>query len=86
MARFRFKGGDQRPDVYGVLEVGDVVEFDKAPDWGDWESTSEAAERAPTPQPSYVPAGPDPDPWGAEQDEATPVHMKPVDESDDEEA
>ena len=62
MARFRFTGGDQQPDVYGVLEVGDVVEFDKAPDWGDWEKTSEAAERQSTPQPTSVQDEPEPPP------------------------
>lgn len=62
MARYRFKGGDQRPDVYGVLQVGDVVEFAKAPEWGEWESTSKTAERAPTPQPNYADAEPGPEP------------------------
>lgn len=60
MARYRYLGGDQRPDVYGVLTPGDVLEFSELPDWGDWETTSTAPERAPTPQPSYVPAGPEP--------------------------
>jgi hypothetical protein len=76
MARFRFKGGAQQPDVYGVLEVGDVLEFDKKPDWGDWESTSEPAERAPTPQPSYTPAGPEP---SGDEPAAPPA----VDDTDD---
>lgn len=60
MARFRYAGGDQRPDVYGVLEVGDVLEFDKKPDWGDWETTSDAVERASTPQPVLVQDEPEP--------------------------
>lgn len=86
MARFRYLGGDQRPDAFGVLTVGDVLDLGEKPDWGDWESAGNAeAERAPTPQPAYVPAGPESDPWGAEQDVATPVRLKPVDESDDEE-
>lgn len=54
MPRFRYAGGDQRPDVYGVIEPGDVVEFAQKPDWGIWESTSKPAERAPTPQPNYL--------------------------------
>lgn len=54
MARFRFLGGDQRPDDYGVLEVGDVLEFAERPEWGDWESTTKAAGRASTPQPNYA--------------------------------
>jgi hypothetical protein len=60
MARFRYLGGDQRPDDYGVLEVGDVLEFAQAPEWGDWESTTKAAGRASTPQPNYANAEPEP--------------------------
>lgn len=59
MARYRYVGGDQRPDVYGVLTPGDVLEFAQVPDWGAWEPTSDDAERAPTAQPSYIPAGPE---------------------------
>jgi len=60
MARFRYAGGDQRPDDYGVLEPGDVLEFAKAPDWGDWESTSDEPVRQPTPQPVAVQDEPEP--------------------------
>jgi hypothetical protein len=59
MARFRYVGGDQRPDDYGVLEPGDVVEFAERPEWGDWESTTKAAGRASTPQPNYADAEPE---------------------------
>lgn len=51
MARFKYTGGDQRPDLYGVLEPGDVLELREQPDWGDWEATSDAVGRQPTPQP-----------------------------------
>lgn len=61
MPRFKYLGGDQRPDLFGVLAVGDVVELAKKPDWGEWESTSAKPERAPTPQPAYTPAGPEVD-------------------------
>jgi hypothetical protein len=55
MPRFRYAGGDQRPDDYGVLEPGDVLEFAKKPEWGDWESTSDDPLRQPTPQPVVEP-------------------------------
>ena len=51
MPRFKYLGGDQRPDVFGVLEPGDVLELAKQPEWGDWETTGDAAGRQPTPQP-----------------------------------
>lgn len=55
MPLFKFLGGDQRPDDYGVLEPGDVVKFAKKPDWGDWETTSDEPLRQPTPQPTAEP-------------------------------
>lgn len=62
MARFRYLGGDQRPDVFGVLQVGDVLELSEQPDWGDWESsTKKVTGASPTPQPAYIPAGPEAD-------------------------
>ena len=51
MPLFKYLGGDQRPDDHGVLEPGDIVEFAKKPEWGDWESTSDDPLRQPTPQP-----------------------------------
>lgn len=62
MARFKYTGGDQRPDLYGVLEPGDVLELASKPDWGDWEQTSDETARQPTPQPAIEP---DPDPASA---------------------
>lgn len=51
MPRFRYAGGDQRPDAFGTLTVGDVLELAQKPEWGDWENTTKAAERASTAQP-----------------------------------
>jgi len=56
MPLFKYLGGDQRPDDYGVLEPGDVIAFAKAPEWGNWESTNDDPLRQPTPQPVAEPA------------------------------
>jgi hypothetical protein len=62
MARFRYLGGDQRPDDYGVLEPGDVLELPEQPEWGEWETTTKKPDRASTPQPSYAADEPAPAP------------------------
>jgi hypothetical protein len=51
MARYRYAGGDQRPDAFGVLTPGDVLELAEMPEWGKWETTTKKADQASTPQP-----------------------------------
>lgn len=56
MPSFRYDGGDQQPDAFGVLTPGDVLELAEMPAWGQWSATTKKVTGpSPTPQPAYEP-------------------------------
>lgn len=54
MPLFKYLGGDQRPDIFGTLEPGDVLVLGVKPEWGNWEATGDDPVRQSTPQPVAV--------------------------------
>ena len=74
MPLFKYLGGDQRPDTFGVLTPGDVLAMGVRPEWGDWEPTDDEPVRQPTSQPT-----PEPEPEPA--DTRTRPKPKPADDA-----